>query len=247
MTVDGPPARITWLGHSTALIEVDGVRLLTDPLLRRRVAHLRRAGRAPVLAGPLDGVLLSHVHRDHLDLPSLRRLPRDARLVVPRGARRIVRRCGFRRVVEADVGDVVDFGPVRVEVTPAAHGEVRRHVRMVSPALGFVARGTRSVYFAGDTDVFAEMAAITNLDVALLPVAGWGPRPPPGHLDPARAADALALLRPRICVPIHWGTFRTPFGPPPDDVAPLTLAVAAARTAPAVLVQVLRPGDTLVI
>src|SRR6185312_7857481 len=75
-------------------------------------------------------------------------------------------------------------------------------------SLGYLVRGTRTVYFAGDTDLFPGMADVAGeLDLALLPVAGWGPKVGPGHLDPERAAEALTLLRPRVCVPIHWGTY----------------------------------------
>jgi L-ascorbate metabolism protein UlaG (beta-lactamase superfamily) len=81
---------VTWLGHSTVLLEVDGARLLTDPLLRRRVAHLRRRD-VPVAAARIDGVLVSHLHYDHLDIPSLRALGRHVPLVVPRGGGRILR------------------------------------------------------------------------------------------------------------------------------------------------------------
>ena len=76
------------------------------------------------------------------------------------------------------------------------------------PALGYVVSGSQQVYFAGDTDLFAGMSALAGaLDVALLPVAGWGPKVDAGHLDPLRAAKSLPLLKPRIAVPIHWGTY----------------------------------------
>jgi L-ascorbate metabolism protein UlaG (beta-lactamase superfamily) len=75
--------------------------------------------------------------------------------------------------------------------------------------VGYRVSGSAQVYFAGDTDIFEGMSSLSpGLDVALLPVAGWGPRLPPGHLDPLRAAEALRLLRPRVAVPIHWGTYR---------------------------------------
>jgi L-ascorbate metabolism protein UlaG (beta-lactamase superfamily) len=97
-------ARITWLGHSTVLVELDGTRLLTDPVLRDRVAHLRRTG--PADAGmlfTLDGVLVSHLHYDHLDYPSLERLSRSVPVVVPRGAGRLLRRRRFEQVVEVEL------------------------------------------------------------------------------------------------------------------------------------------------
>ena len=197
-------ARITWLGHATVGIEVDGATFLTDPVLRRRIAHLRRDVSAIVPTRP-DAVLISHLHYDHLDLPSLARIGRDVRLVVPLGARRFLRR--FTAVEEVEPGGVVDVSGVRVEVVTADHDGRRWPVGPKPPALGFVLRGSRSIYFAGDTDVFDGMAALAPLDVALVPVSGWGPKVGPGHMDPRGAAQALTLLRPSIAVPIHWGTY----------------------------------------
>lgn len=203
---------VTWLGHSTVAVRLDDVLVLTDPVLRARVAHLRRerAPDAAQLAG-LQGVLLSHVHYDHLHLPSLELLDRGVRVLVPRGAGRLLRRRGFLDVREVEPGDVVGLDGLHVLVTPAEHGAVRRLGAPRTQAVGFVLRGSQTVYFAGDTDIFAGMAELAPLDVALLPVAGWGPRLPPGHLDPGRAALALPLLQPRVAIPIHWGTF-FPYG-----------------------------------
>ena len=197
------PATVTWLGHSTVLIETGGLRLLTDPVLRPRVAHLTR--RAPPVnpreLGPLDGVLLSHVHRDHLDVPTLRAVGTGVPVVGPPGASALV---GGKHVVhELEPDQKLDLGGVPIRATPAFH-QVRRRFRDVA-ALGFVAG--ESVYFAGDTDVFAEMAELGPVDVALLPVWGWGTSLGPGHMDPRTAADAAALIRPRAAVPIHWGTY----------------------------------------
>jgi L-ascorbate metabolism protein UlaG (beta-lactamase superfamily) len=202
------PDRIRWLGHSTVLVGLDGVALLTDPLLRRRVLHLRRA--VPVIdegLEELDAVVISHIHYDHLDLPSLRRLDRGVTVIVPKGAGRLIESRGFRSVEELEVDGVARVGSVRVRAVPAEHGS-SRVLGAKSDALGFVVEGRRRVYFAGDTDLFAGMAELApGLDVALLPVWGWVPSLGAGHLDPRRAAEALALLRPRIAVPIHWGTY----------------------------------------
>src|SRR5215218_2443301 len=176
-------ARVTWLGHSTALIDLDGTRVLTDPVLRPRVAHLRRtvASDWAVVDG-IDAVLISHLHYDHLDLPSLRRLA-DPLLVVPRGAGSWLRRRRFDRVTEVDVGDEITVGRAHVRATFAEHDSTRLPFRVRTPALGYVLSGSGRVYFAGDTDLFPGMESLAHeLDVALVPVAGWGARLPPGHL-----------------------------------------------------------------
>jgi L-ascorbate metabolism protein UlaG (beta-lactamase superfamily) len=245
--------RITWLGHATVLIELGGVRLLTDPLLRDRLGHLRRHGRSPAPGATedLDAVLISHLHLDHLDLPSLKRLPRTTRLLVPRGAGAFLRRQGFPAAEELAAGDRADVGGLPVVAVPAVHDRRRRPFGggPEADALGFVAGGR--VYFAGDTDLFDEMGELGDLDVALIPVWGWGPSLGEGHLDPPAAARAAALLRPRIAVPIHWGTFY------PRGLAryrshrltdpPHEFAAEVARLAPDVAVRVLAPGGSVVL
>src|SRR5688572_1809723 len=174
--------RVVYVGHATVLLELDGVRLLTDPVLRGRVLHLRRRVPPPAPLGDLGAILISHVHYDHLDVPSLKSLDPGVPVVAPWGTRRAFRR--FRDVRELRVGEETRLGDVTVRAVPAVHDSARLPFQP-SLALGFVVSGSRSVYFAGDTDLFAGMADIADdLDVALVPVAGWGPKVGPGHLDP---------------------------------------------------------------
>jgi L-ascorbate metabolism protein UlaG (beta-lactamase superfamily) len=237
---------LTWLGHSTVVIAVDGTRLVTDPVLRRRVFHLRRAAAVePGALGTLNGILVSHSHFDHLDVPSLSRLPRSLPVVCPMGIGRLVRRRGFEQVLEVVPGDTVEVGGRAVRATHAEHQTNRRPFAGRSAALGYVVEGSKSVYFAGDTELFDGMAELGPVDVALLPVSGWGPRMPAGHLDPRSAAEALLLLRPKVAVPVHWGTFRAPFGPRLDDRAAREFASVAARLAPEVEVRILQIGEAL--
>jgi L-ascorbate metabolism protein UlaG (beta-lactamase superfamily) len=236
---------LIWVGHSTVLVELDGVRMLTDPLLRNRVAHLRRLETIVTDAvTDVDAVLVSHGHYDHLDAASLRLLDDEIPVVAPRGLGGALRRAGRRRIVEVEEGDEVPVGPVSVRATPAEHGgpTLRK-----GSALGFAIRGSASVYFAGDTDLFEAMSGIGPVDVALVPVWGWGRSIGPGHLDPRRAAQAVAMLRARVSIPIHWGTYRPvhqragPFLTEP----PLEFRRAVAELAPETRVEVLPVGGKL--
>ena len=245
---------VSYVGHGTVRIELDGLALLTDPLLRRRVGHLRRA--VPLDLGVTEGlaaVLVSHGHHDHLDVPSLERLDPSVPVVVPRGLGRLLAK-HFESVVEVEEGDELSFGPVRLRVTPAEH-DSRRHLgRVRANAVGYAVLGSRSVYFAGDTGPFVGMEGLVpNLEVALLPIWGWGAKLGRGiHLDPASAAQALRLLRPRIAVPIHWGTYlplHRGLRSAPSFLSEPALAFVreAAAVAPEVDVRVLEPGERLVL
>jgi L-ascorbate metabolism protein UlaG (beta-lactamase superfamily) len=200
--------QLTWIGHSTVLAELGGVRLLTDPVLTGRIAHLRRHA-AAVVPDPVDAVLISHVHLDHLHLPSLRLLPRTTTVIVPEGAGKLLARPGFTDVRETSAGTTITVGGVDVETVPARHKHTRGpHSRVSANAVGYVLRAAgQAVYFAGDTDLFDGMSAIAPVDVALLPIWGWGPTIGEGHLDPARAAEAVRILDARLVIPIHWGTY----------------------------------------
>lgn len=202
---------LDFIGHSTVLVELDGIRIVTDPVTRARVGPLRRVGAVPGRGrlGHVDVVLLSHLHWDHLDVPSLRDLGRHVPLVVSAGAGAWLRGVGFADVREVSTGDTVEVGGLRIRAVPAVHSGFRPPLGPTAPALGFVIEGSRAVYFAGDTDLFAGMAELGRpVDVALLPVWGWGPTLGRGrHMDPIRAAQSLQLIRPRAAVPIHWGTY----------------------------------------
>ena len=250
---EAPPASVRYVGHGTVLVSLDGVRLLTDPLLRARVTHLRRYGPVhPDALRGVDAVLVSHAHHDHLDLPSIERLGRSVPVVVPRGLGLLLRRRRFRHVVEVEEGETLTVGGVRVQAVHADHDGARPPFRARFPALGYAVLGTRRIYFAGDTALFEGMAGLVpELDLALLPIWGWGATLGRGrHLDPETAAEALTLLRPRMVVPIHWGTYaplHLSVGPRPAFLADPGPAFvrAAAEHAPEVDVRVLAPGEAL--
>jgi L-ascorbate metabolism protein UlaG (beta-lactamase superfamily) len=243
--------RIEYVGHATTVVDLDGVRLLTDPLLRNRVGHLRRAVSvdAKALRG-VDAVLVSHAHYDHLALPSLEKLGKKLPVVLPRGLGGLLRKKRFESVVEVEVGETVRIGSLAIRVVPAEHDRGRAPFGVRGEPVGYVVEGTQTAYFAGDTDLFEGMADLGRLDVALVPIWGWGPGLGPGHLDPEGAARAVALLRPRVVVPIHWGTyFPIHLGlrgaPAFLQTPPDAFLAALAEVASDADVRVLRPGESV--
>jgi L-ascorbate metabolism protein UlaG (beta-lactamase superfamily) len=237
--------QIRFLGHASVRIDLDGLGFLTDPALQARIGPLRR------IAGPieprwlegLDAVLVSHLHLDHLDLPSLQRIPPEVLVIAPAGAAAWLRAQGRPNVVELAPGESTDVGGIRIRAVPARHGGFRSPRGPRAIAVGYLIEGRRTVYFAGDTGLFDGLAALAgDVDVALLPVAGWGPTlPARTHLNPVRAARAAGLIGASTVVPIHWGTYR-PLG--------LRWAMRADPRQPAeVLVRAaskLAPGSTIV-
>ncbi|OXY90174.1 MBL fold metallo-hydrolase [Streptomyces diastatochromogenes] len=250
------PVEITWWGHATCTLLDSNIRVLTDPLFASRLAHLRRRRGAvpPAEAHRADVALVSHLHADHLHVPSLAALAPGTRLLVPRGARRAVpglRRLRHLEITEVGPGDAVRVGDLVVRAVPARHDGRRLPVGPHrSPALGYVVEGEARTYFAGDTGLFDGMAEqVGPVDVALLPVGGWGPYLGEGHLDAGRAARALARLAPRVAVPVHYGTYWPigmdavrphEFHAPGDEFVRL-----AAAAAPQVAVHKLGHGESV--
>lgn len=251
---------VRWLGHATVVLDVGGVRLVTDPLLRRHAGVLRRrGGRAPRSSDwrGADAALVSHLHHDHAELGSLRLLgpvpvlaaPSSAHWLTAHGLRGAGLAPGAWREVTTGGRD---DARARVRTVPAVHGH-RPMPHRPNAATGFVVRGAGvTVWFAGDTGPFPGLARVPELagapvDLALVPVGGWGPRLSGGHLDPVEAARACALVGARVAVPVHWGTLHPPASRslPPGwmDRAGRAFEAAVHRLAPDVEPRVLLPGD----
>ncbi|MEZ5092646.1 MBL fold metallo-hydrolase [Nocardioides sp.] len=221
--------RVTWVGHATVVLDLAGVRVLTDPLLRRHAGPLRRVGPAPDPAAwtGSDLVLVSHLHSDHASVASLRMLPGVPMLSAARNERWLASRVGARVVGAADddwvrmtpeglaaptheAGDPDDGVTVRL-VRADHHSRPMPH--RPNEAHGHLLRSPEgSVWFAGDTSLYDDMSELPELaggtvDLALLPIGGWGPRLSAGHMGPEEAVEACRRVRPRAVLPIHYGTF----------------------------------------
>lgn len=246
--------QVAWLGHSTVSIELDGTRLLTDPLLEANAGVLRRRYPAPPreLWQDPDAVLISHLHHDHAELSSLRLLPPVPILSSP-GNAAWIRRRGLNGVdLSDDWNRPIPGSGVELQLTPAIHGH-RPMPHRPNEANGQLVRGSRwRVWVVGDTSLFPRMADVPDLlggppDLVVIPIAGWGPRLSEGHLDPHDAAEACLRSRARRAIPVHWGTLHPPLmdrmwsdwieRPLPE------FRQALARTAPHCELIDLRPGE----
>lgn len=162
----------------------------------------------------------------------------------------MLRKRRFESVLEVEVGEVLAIGQLQVRAVPAEHDGSRSPVGASADPVGYVISGSKSIYFAGDTDLFDGMSELGPVDVGLLPIWGWGPGLGGGHLDPRRAAEAAARIRPKVVVPIHWGTyFPIHLGlsgrPGFVDVPPLEFRAEMKDAAPDVGVRVLAVGESL--
>ena len=214
MTID-----VTWLGHSTVVLDLDGVRIVADPLLQRHAGVLRRRGRRPEREAWLgaDAVLLSHLHHDHAEVRSLRLLGDVPVLTAPENAEWVDRKGLDGHGLAPE--EWVAVGPadrgVSVRLVPAVHG-ARPMPHRPNAATGHLVRGpSGTVWVAGDTELYPDLALLPSwadapIDLALVPIAGWGPRLSPGHMGPKEAAVACRMIGARWAVPVHWNTLYLP-------------------------------------
>ncbi len=251
--------RTTFVGHATTLIELDGRTILTDPVWSRRIFGVLRRRQPPGMKlsalPPVDLIVLSHDHWDHLDIPTLRRLRRahpNVAVVCPTGVDEVVRRVGFRKVVSLAWGESASLAGVEITCVPARHFSGRwlndRNKRLWA---GFVLRGRTgtTVYFAGDTGYFPEIGAVgqrfPHIDLAIVPIGAYNAdegRTFRGvHMNPDDALRGFVEVGARHLVPIHWGTFRLSMEPMTEPPARLQSAALALGLGDRV--HILHPGD----
>ncbi|WP_432247122.1 MBL fold metallo-hydrolase [Streptomyces sanyensis] len=213
----------TWAGHASWVLRIGGLTVLTDPVWSRRILgtppRLTPVGVGWEELPPVDAVVVSHNHFDHLDAPTVRRLPRSTPVFVPAGLGRWFRRRGFRCVTELDWWEAAELRGVRFDFVPAHHWSRRSLFDTCRSLWGgwvLAAAGEpagRSVYFAGDTGYghwFREIGdRHPDLDLALLPIGAYAPRwwLSDVHVDPEEAVRAFQDLGARHMAPMHWATF----------------------------------------
>lgn len=252
----------TWIGHDSFVLQLAGLRILTDPIFGDYAApvpwpamrRLRPAGLALAQLGPVDAVLLSHNHYDHLEAATVRALGERAHWFVPLGLKAWFARRGVQRVTELDWWQTVEFADrVQLTFTPAQHFSARGLFdRNRSLWGGWAVQGAaRRVYFAGDTGyherIFRDIGArLGPPDLALLPIGSYEPRSfmQSMHADPADAVQIHRDLGSRLSVGMHWGSFRLSAEPPQHPPWRLFQALQAAGEAPEKF-RVLEHGQAL--
>jgi len=227
------PTSFTWVGHSTFLVQIDGLSVLTDPVWSPRVFpgigphRLLPPGLPLTRLPPIDAVLISHDHYDHLDLRTLEALGPGPLYCVPSGLRSLLLERGLERIQEFSWWDFLEWGPLRIGCVPAQHFSVRGILdRGRTLWAGWVIEGTKHrVYFAGDTGFFAgQFEEIRRVcgppDAAILPIGAYRPAwlMRPVHMDPVEAILATRILGAPWLIPCHWGTFRLSAEPADEPV-----------------------------
>jgi L-ascorbate metabolism protein UlaG (beta-lactamase superfamily) len=253
---------LTFIGHSSFLVQMAGRALLVDPVFAKRLVIMRRFRRAGVRIAdlpPIDAVLLTHAHMDHLNLPSLRGVIRAMRkrglpapmVIVPRGVEDLVAKLGFSAVHTLQWWQSFTLGDITITHTPAKHWGARMWADTHRGFGGYMlaASGAPTVYHSGDTayfDGFHEIAARLRPQIALLPIGAYSPDNFRAvHTSPEDALQAFQDLRAETMVPMHFGTFKLSFEPMDEPLPRLLRAAEAAGIAEKV--HPLREGETWVV
>lgn len=254
-----PPTglRVTWLGHSTLLVEIDGTRVLTDPVWGPRTSPLSWAGPGrfypppiPLIELPaIDVVLISHDHYDHLDYPTIDAIKHwDTTFVVPLGVGAHLEYWGVPvdHIVELDWWQRTRVGTLDIECAPARHASGRQLFDQNATLwAGYALLGDEHrVFFSGDTGLFPGMTEIGEklgpFDLTMIEAGAYGQAWPDWHIGPEQAVRAHQMLRGEIMLPIHWGLFDLAYHGWTEPIERTLVAAAAAG----VVVAAPRPGQS---
>jgi len=243
--------RVTYLGHSSALITMNDVNILIDPNFSRHIFFIIwRRNKIPMKIRELphlDLILISHGHYDHLDRATVRRLPKDTPVVVPFGLKRALQWMGMKNVITLGKWKRHYVGDVTITSVPAEHFMGRPPLFPITGYQGYVIEGDATVYFAGDTGMFEGFSQIGlrwDIDVALLPIGAYSP---PSfrrhHMSPEDALEAGRMLRAKSIVPIHWGAFKLSLEPMREPLPRLKrVAIESNHSS---MLRMLSPGQSI--
>jgi L-ascorbate metabolism protein UlaG (beta-lactamase superfamily) len=250
---------VTFIGHSSFLLQIGGRNLLIDPVFATRLVILRRARHAGVRASdlpPIDAVLVTHAHMDHMNLPTLRRVARTTRrlsgrapvIVVPWGCEDLVSTLGFSHVISMQWWEQRELLGLRLTMTPCKHWGARMFSDTHRGYGGYnIEAGPHSVYHSGDTAYFPgfkEIGERLHPDVALLPIGAYYPDTYRGvHTSPEEALHGFLDLGASLMIPMHFGTF--PLGREPMEEPPVRLMEEARRLNVEGKVRILNEGETI--
>lgn len=219
--IDGVPLTtgdgigVTWLGHAGFFGQIDGVNLIIDPNWALWHGPVKRLQHPSLWAGdlpPIDLVLVTHAHFDHLHLPSLRRIARGQPIIVPEGVGTLVKRCGFGQIIELKTWEEAQFRDLHITLTPARHWGARM-IHDTHRGFGgyLIQSSTRTLFHCGDSsmfDGFKEIGKRAEIDVALMPIGAYlAPSGRPVHMNPEEALDAFQMMGAKQMVPMHHETF----------------------------------------
>ncbi len=218
----------TWIGHSTFLIQMNGLNILTDPVWAKRMGFQKRLtepGFSLDAMPEIDVVVISHGHYDHLDFPTLKKLKGNPQYFVPVGMKRLLLRKGYRNVEEMNWWDCVEHKGINVHFVPAQHWTRRTMTDMnTSHWGGFIFQNqNETFYFVGDTGYFPGFKQIGerfNIDTAFMPIGAYEPEwfMKDSHISPEDSVKAFMELKAKIFVPMHYGAYRLA-----DDTGPEAL------------------------
>jgi L-ascorbate metabolism protein UlaG (beta-lactamase superfamily) len=255
--------RVTYIGHATLLIEVEGKRFLTDPNFDTTLGGFLPRVSLPGIAldalPKLDAILVTHAHADHMSFDSLDALPRDIPLYAPPAVARWLVKQDYKHALPLAPGESTNVDNVRIRAASATHKGQRYGVDRWRSAANMYLFETKTVsaFFAGDTALVADTTQLVEshltasgriLDIALLPIGHapwWKPGFRKGHLTSADAMTLFERLRAKYLIPYHWGTFNHVTSTAFDAIDRLraALEVHPLRSA----VKILEPGATFIL
>lgn len=219
---------VTFVGHATVLIHLEGKNIITDPnfsnwiwIVKRRVAAGFKQKDLPLLGA----ILISHAHYDHFDEATLEKIDFTTPIIVPKGVDKYAQEIGFEKITILSLWESAEVEGIKITAVPAKHFHGRNpYTDNTTEFQGYIIEGGgKTIYFAGDTGMFAGFKEIRqrfpNIDAALLPISAYNPeRFRRNHLSPEDAIEAFEMLGAKYMIPIHWGSFRLalePFEEPP--------------------------------